>query len=76
MLYSFLIYQYNIDAIIILLGTFIIYGAFVATEIFGIHKKIHFPLHNSSTFENGIAIVLVSYSGFLQPYFFQNGRWK
>ena len=59
MLYSFLIYQYNIDAIIILLGTFIIYGAFVATEIFGIHKKIHFPLHNSSTFENGIAIALL-----------------
>ena len=25
---------------ILLLGTFIIYGAFVATEFFGIHKKI------------------------------------
>ena len=65
MLYSFLIYQYNIDAIIILLGTFIIYGAFVATEFFGIHKKIqglvifHFIIQVLLSILNGIAIVLL-----------------
>ena len=65
MLYSFLIYQYNIDAIIILLGTFIIYGAFVATEFFGIHKKIqglvifHFIIRVLLSILNGIAVALL-----------------
>ena len=50
---------------ILLLGTFIIYGAFVATEFFGIHKKIqglvifHFIIQVLLSILNGIAIVLL-----------------
>ena len=50
---------------ILLLGTFIIYGAFVATEFFGIHKKIqdlvifHFIIRVLLSILNGIAIVLL-----------------